>query len=67
MCLGFTILGEIFACVTIFNPTIEVVTFHIRGMDLLITLVQLDCDTVCHKYITEVIFGNSHMHLSHRK
>ena len=29
--LGFTILGEIFACVTIFNPTIKVVTFRLRG------------------------------------
>ena len=31
--LGFTILGEIFACVIIFlfNPTIAVVTFHLGG------------------------------------
>ena len=29
--LGFTILGEIFAYVTVFNPTIEVVTFRLRG------------------------------------
>ena len=28
---GFTILGEISACVTISNPTIEVVTFRLRG------------------------------------
>ena len=28
--LEFTSLGEIFACVTVFfNPTIEVVTFHL--------------------------------------
>ena len=30
--LGFTTLGEIFAYVTIFNPTIEVVTFRLRGL-----------------------------------
>ena len=29
--LGFTIFGEIFAYVTIFNPTIEVVTFCLHG------------------------------------
>ena len=29
--LGFTILGEIFANVTVFNPTIEVVTFCLCG------------------------------------
>ena len=29
--LGFTILGEIFVHVTISNPTIEVVTFRLRG------------------------------------
>ena len=29
--LGFTILGEIFVYVTVFNPTIEVVTFRLRG------------------------------------
>ena len=28
--LGFTILGEIFAYVTVFNPTIKVVTFRLR-------------------------------------
>ena len=27
MSLGFTIVGDIFVYVTIFNPTIEVVTF----------------------------------------
>ena len=29
--LGFTILGEIFAYVTVFNPTIEVVTCRLCG------------------------------------
>ena len=29
--LGFTILGEILAYVTVFNPTMEVVTFRLRG------------------------------------
>ena len=29
--LGFTIVGESFAYVTVFNPTIEVVTFRLRG------------------------------------
>ena len=29
--LGFTTLGEIFAYVTVFNPTIKVVTFRLRG------------------------------------
>ena len=29
--LGFTTLGEIFAYVTVFNPTTEVVTFRLRG------------------------------------
>ena len=33
--LGFTILGDIFAYVTIFNPTIEVVTFLLRGLCIL--------------------------------
>ena len=33
--LGFTILGEIFAYVTIFNPSIEVVTFRLRGWCML--------------------------------
>ena len=28
---GFTILGEVFAYVTVFRPTIEVVTFGLRG------------------------------------
>ena len=31
MSQGFTILGESFAYVAIFNPTIEVVTFRLRG------------------------------------
>ena len=36
MSLGFTILGEIFAYVTVFvNLTIEVVTFHLRGWCML--------------------------------
>ena len=29
--MGLTILGEIFACVTIFIPTIEVATFGLYG------------------------------------
>ena len=30
--MGFTFLGEIFVCVTVFiNPTIEVVTFCLHG------------------------------------
>ena len=33
--LGFTILGEIFVYLTIFNPTIEVVTFRLRGWCML--------------------------------
>ena len=33
--LEFTILGEIFAYVTVFNPTIEVVTFRLRGWCML--------------------------------
>ena len=33
--LGFTIWGEIFAYVTVFNPTIEVVTFRLRGWCML--------------------------------
>ena len=33
--LGFTILGEIFVYVTIFNPTIDVVTFSFRGWCML--------------------------------
>ena len=33
--LGFIIVGEIFAYVTIFNPTIEVVTFHLHGWCML--------------------------------
>ena len=35
--LGFAILGEIFAYVTVvfFNPTIEVVTFRLRGWCML--------------------------------
>ena len=36
MSLGFTILGEIFAYVTVFvNLTIEVVTFRLRGYCML--------------------------------
>ena len=35
MSLGLTILGETFAYVTIFDPTIEVVTFHLRGWCML--------------------------------
>ena len=38
MSLGFTILGEIFVYVTVFfffNPTIEVVTFRLRGLCML--------------------------------
>ena len=30
MSLGFTIVGDIFVYVTIFNPTIEVVTFLVH-------------------------------------
>ena len=42
---GFTILGEIFAYVTVFNPTIEVVTFRLRewcmlGVFLLPALIR---------------------------
>ena len=39
--LGFTILGEIFAYVTVFffNPTIEVVTFRLRGFCMLCVFV----------------------------
>ena len=33
--LEFTILGEICAHVTIFNPTTEVATFHLRGWCML--------------------------------
>ena len=33
--LGFTILGEIFAYVTVCNPNIEVVTFRLRGWCML--------------------------------
>ena len=34
--LGYTVLGEIFTYVTVFfNPTIEVVTFHLRGWCML--------------------------------
>ena len=33
--LGFTILGKIFAYVTIFNPTIGVVMFRLRGWCML--------------------------------
>ena len=33
--VGFTILGEIFAYVTVFNPTIEVVTFRLHGWCML--------------------------------
>ena len=33
--LGFTILGEIFAYMTFFNPTIEVVTFRLHGWCML--------------------------------
>ena len=33
--LGFTVLGEIFAYVTVFNPTIEVVTLLFRGWCIL--------------------------------
>ena len=32
---GSPLLGEIFAYVTIFNPTIKVVTFHLRGWCML--------------------------------
>ena len=31
MSLGLTIFGEIFVYVTIFNPTIELVTFSLHG------------------------------------
>ena len=37
--LGFTILGEIFAYVTVFNPTIEIVTFHLHGWCMLVFLL----------------------------
>ena len=33
--LGFTITGEIFVYVYFFNPTIEVVTFRLRGWCML--------------------------------
>ena len=33
--LGFTILGEIFAYVTVLNPTTEVVTFRLHGWCML--------------------------------
>ena len=35
MSVGFTIFGEIFAYVTVFNPMIEVVTFCLRGWCML--------------------------------
>ena len=33
--LAFAILGEMFAYVTVFDPTIEVVTFRLRGWCML--------------------------------
>ena len=33
--MGFTSLGEIFAYVTVLNPTVEVVTFRLRGWCML--------------------------------
>ena len=33
--LGFTIFGEVFAYVTVFNPAIEVVTFRLHGWCML--------------------------------
>ena len=33
--LGFTIMGAIFVYVTVFNPTVEVVTFRLRGWCML--------------------------------
>ena len=39
--LRFTILGEIFAYVTVFNPTIEVVTFRLCGWCMLGVILLL--------------------------
>ena len=39
--LGFTIVGEKFAYVTVFNPTIEVVTFRLHGWCMLGVLLLL--------------------------
>ena len=39
MSLEFTILDDIFAYVTVFNPTIEVVTFRLRGWCMLSVFV----------------------------
>ena len=55
MSLGFAILGEILAYVAVFNPTIEVVTFRLRGwcmlyVFLLPTVTHLNNSCLGHEY-----------------
>ena len=49
--LGFTILDEMFACVTFFffNPTIEVVTFCLRGWCMLGVVLLLAFTRLGHE------------------
>ena len=48
--LWFTILGEIFAYVTVSNSTIEVVTFHLRGLCMLGVLLLPAFNRLGHEY-----------------
>ena len=47
--LGFTILGEIFAYETVFNPTIEVVIFRLRGWCMLAVFLLLVFSRLVHE------------------
>ena len=47
--LGFTILGERFAYLTVFNPTIEVVTFGLRGCCMLDVVLFLAFTCLGHE------------------
>ena len=49
ICLLFTILGEIFAYVTVFNPTNEVVTFSLCGRCMLGMFLLLAFTRVGHE------------------
>ena len=58
--LGFTIFGEIFANVIVFNPAIEVVTFSLRGWYMLgVFLLECTCAQTTPQFIfsSEKVLG----------
>ena len=61
MSLGFTILGEIFAYiyVTVFSPTIEVVTFRLTLCDQMIDMTKTIAKLILNDMVRHIILHNT--------